>query len=76
MDPGLKATMMKDELEKEKNGKESVHLPLHFRHEVTDLVRTPIFDPKLALQSHKSHQQICNFGSGTAVWCLDKIVKN
>ena len=75
MDPGLRATMTKDELEKEKNGKGSVHLPLHFRHEVTDLVSTPIFDPKFALQSHQSHQQICNFGSGTAAWCLDKIVK-
>ena len=52
----------------------NVEIPKHLIHNVTDLVAITTFDPSLAIIPYNSGQQVVHFSSGTAAFCLDKMV--
>ena len=52
----------------------NVVIPKHRIHNATNLVPVPTFDQSLAIIPYTSKQQVVNFSSGTAAFCLDKMV--
>ena len=74
--PSLRATMTKDEKEKEELEDSVVILPKHKKYLSTDLVITPTFNPLYAIVPYTKEQETVNFSQGTAAFCLDKIVQH
>ena len=70
----LRATMTTVEKENESLDTSRGIIPSHLMHNSTDLVAVPTFDPALAIVPYRSEQQVVNFSSGTAAFCLDKMV--
>ena len=56
MDPMLRATMKKAEIEKEKDGTGNVHLPFKFTNKITDLATTPIYNPKVCVEKASTRE--------------------
>ena len=72
--PIIRATITKEEKEKEESVDGNIKLPTHKKNDPTDLAIMPTFNPDLAVVPYIADQQILNFGKGTAAWCLDSMV--